>query len=233
MPITRWLLLLAAGIAACRPPHPADLTAAEAADSLPPADTAAVLQLATQFGIQHPVQITNPFSHYVGCPYVIAVSPVTSDGDRRSRFELTVRRKGRDTGGHRCQMGDTDGAKVKRFGRWVASSTELSEKVRWRVHDGDWYVDVSLGDGVAFDTATVIIRAIRQRTLVNRIPKLFLGRTPDTLLVIDASDIRAIERSRDEANTFEVWTGERAGLVLDVSIVAGRVEVRNISSWIS
>lgn len=168
-----------------------------------------------------------------GCPVVMAVSSVTVQGDRRWWFELTVRRTGRDTGGHRCQLGDTEGANGKHFGRWVASSAELSQYVLWRVHDGDWYIDMTLGAGVAYDSATLIVKAIRRQTLVNQIPFPFRGAFRDTLPVVDASDIRAISKDR-ERQVYEVTTGQhrRYGLALSVSIVAGQVLVRNIGTWI-
>jgi len=64
----------------------------------------------------------------VGCPVVILESPVTIDGNRRSWVELTVRRTGRDTGGHHCEVYATSDDTVEHAGRWVASSAERIEQ---------------------------------------------------------------------------------------------------------
>jgi hypothetical protein len=164
---------------------------------------------------------------------LIVVSPITVDGNQRSWVELTVRRRGRDTGGHRCQAPDPSDGKVERRDRWVTSSAERSERSLWRVSDGDWHVDVWLGSNVSYDTATIIVRAIRRRTLVNQLPAMIGRRMGDTLPTVDAGDIGEIEQSRGETGVYEVRTGQRFGYVLDVSVVAGQVLVQNLRSWIS
>lgn len=229
------LLLLATVGVAFAPPVSARATAMQYGadtvdDSLRSADTAAVLQVAAQFGLGHPVRLESHFPYDIGCPVVRAVSPVTVYGDRHSWFELTVRRKGRDTGGHPCQLYETDGTKVRTSGRWIASPAELSEQVQWRMHDGDWYVDVALGTGVNYEDAKLIVHAVRQGTLVNRIPAALRRFYGDTLPVIKAGDIREISLSSDKAYTFEVSTGQMAGTVLYVSILGGQVLVQNIAN---
>jgi hypothetical protein len=194
------------------------------------ADTAAVLALGRQFGIPQPARIDRVFPELVGCPVVELGSPVSIEGKRHSWMELKVRRRGRDTGGHRCEVYAPSGSTVKRSDRWVASSEELIERSLWRVSDGDWHIDVALDAGVPYDSAVVLVLAVRRRTLVNRMPaglRRFFG---DTLPTIDASDIRTIRRKQE---VYEVITGERWGTVLLVSIVAGEVIVHNVGSWIS
>jgi hypothetical protein len=223
-------LLLVGFCVSCVPSGAPELPAPESANSLGASDTAAVLAVAAQFGIPNPARIGRPFSQYVGCPVVILESPVTVDGNRRSWVELWVRRKGRDTGGHRCEVYAPAGATVRLHDRWVASSEERTERTVWRVQDGDWHVDVALGTGVSFDSAALIVQAVRRQTLVNEIPDVLRRLMGDTLPVVDAGDIRTIEKSR-ESYVYKVKTGEVCGYVLSVSIDAGRVLVHNVGSW--
>src|SRR6266498_1775061 len=118
--VTRLLTLLGICLGCIQPRAP-DIPVALTAASLRASDTAAVLALAAPFGIPHPVRMGHPFMQLVGCPVITLVSPVTGDGDRRSWVELVVRRRGRDTGGHRCQASDASAATVKRLDRWEAS----------------------------------------------------------------------------------------------------------------
>ena len=227
--VTR-LLVLAGFCVACVSPQALPGPLAASADSLRAADSAAVLALGRQVGLPEPAGIERVFPELVGCPVIRLASPVNIEGNRRSWMELQVRRKGRDTGGHRCNVYAPSGSTVKRFDRWVASSAELLERSLWRVSDGDWHIDVALDPGVPYDSAVVLVLAVRRRTLVNGMPaglRRFFG---DTLPTIDASDIRTIRRKQD---VYEVITGERWGTVLFVSIVAGEVIVRNVGSWIS
>src|SRR5882762_5765028 len=182
------------------------------------------------FGIPNAARIEGRFPQYVGCPVVILESPVTIDGNRRSWLELTVRRTGRDTGGHHCEVYATSDDTVKHAGRWVASSAERIEQTVWRVTDGDWHVDVTLGTGVSYDSAALIVQAVRHRTLVNQIPAVLRRMFGDTLPVVDASDIQTIAKSRRSPG-YEVTTGHAGGLVLYVSFDAGQVLVHNIGSW--
>jgi hypothetical protein len=191
-----------------------------------------VLALAAQFGIPHPVRMGHPFMQLVGCPVITLVSSVTVDGDRRSWVELVVRRRGRDTGGHRCQASDASGATVKRLDRWEASSEERTDHTVWRVHDGDWHVDVAFDSDVFYDSATLIVRAVRRRTLVNQIPVAFRGVFRDTLPDVDASDIRSITKDHREPREYVVETGFVQRYVLYVSIVAGQVLVHSVATWI-
>ena len=226
---TRFLLL--AGLClGCVPSRGPDIAPAELARSLEASDTASVLALGAQFGIPNPARIADRFPQYVGCPVVILESPVTIDGNRRSWVELRVRRKGRDTGGHRCEVYATSDDTVKHEGRWVASSAERIEQAVWRVTDGDWHVDVTLGTGVSYDSAVLIVQAVRRRTLVNQIPAMLRRFYGDTLPVVDASDIRTIAKSRMSPG-YEVTTGQAWGLVLYLSIDAGQVLVQNVGSW--
>jgi hypothetical protein len=227
--VTR-LLLLAGFCVACVSPQARPGPLAASADSLRAADTAAVLVLGRQFGIPQPARIERVFPALGGCPAVELGSPVNVEGNRRSWMELTVRRRGRDTGGHRCEVYAPSGSTVKRSDRWVASSEELIERSLWRVSDGDWNIDVTLDPGVPYDSAVVLVLAVRRRALVNGMPAGLRRLFGDTLPTIDASDIRTIRRRQD---VYQVITGERWGTVLSVSIVAGEVIVRNVGSWIS
>jgi hypothetical protein len=236
MTVTRVFPLVAFCLG-CVSPRASEMPPAHLADSLRASDTVAVLALAAEFGIPNPAGIRYRFMYpsgqLVGCPVLTVESPVTVDGNRRSWVELVVRRKGRDTGGHRCQVPDPSEATVKHEARWVASSAERTDQTLWRVHDGDWQADITLGTNVSYDSATLIVQAVRRRTLVNQIPAVLRRLFGDTLPVVDASDIRAITRSHRETHVYEVRTGQMHGYVLSVSIVAGQVLVHNIGSWIS
>jgi len=231
------LFLLVGFCTGCVAPRAPETPDAQLADSLRASDTAAVLALAAEFGIPNPAGIRyrflNPSGQLVGCPVLTVESPVTVDGNRHSWVELVVRRKGRDTGGHRCQVPDPSGATVKHLERWVASSAERTEQTLWRVYDGDWHADITLGTNVSYDSATLIVQAVRRRTLVNRIPAVLRRLFGDTLPVVGAGDIQVITKDRREAHVYQVRTGQWRGSVLYVSIVAGQVLVHNVGSWIS
>jgi hypothetical protein len=63
---------------------------------------------------------------------------------------------------------------------------------RWRIHDGDWHVDIHLGVDVPYDDAVMVVHAIRQKQLVD-------GRPPpepsSPIRYIDPSRIMSIGRS--------------------------------------
>ena len=202
-------------------------------DAFPAADSLAMRTVARQAGMLSPYSFAPPFSYDVGCPKLRIVSDTIVEGNRRSWTELWVYRKGRDSGGHRCDIYREANDTLWQAEPWVASSTGRREESEWRIYDGPWHVDVALGTGVAYDSATFIVQAVRRQALVNQMPTPLRRLFGDTLPAVDASDIREIERNGDETRVYKVRTGIRWGYVLSVSIVAGQVRVHNVGKWIS
>jgi hypothetical protein len=120
-------------------------------------------------------------------------------------------------------------------GRWTASRGGIRQEERWRIHDGGWYVDVMLDQGVDYQVAARIVSAIRRRTLVNRpdygndILNRLLGKVPD----VRPEDIRMIRKTRPPEVGLEVQIGHYAGHILYVRVVDGRVELYRCSTWIT
>ena len=208
----------------------------------PAADSLAIKTVASQAGIRAPYSLAAPFMQVVGCPTLSVVSDTLVQGDRRSWTELSVYRTGRDTGGHRCAVYREDGDTLWQSQRWVASSAGREERSKWRIHDGSWYLDVSLGPGVAYQDASTIVQAVRHRELVDlrpaglrRMPIWLRGTLRDTLPTLDADSILSITTARPgDGGTHEVDIGTPAfGYSLSVSVVDGKVRVHNIGSYIS
>jgi len=209
---------------------------------LPAADSLAIGTVASQAGIRAPYSLAAPFVQIAGCPTVSVVSDTLVEGDRRSWTELSVYHTGRDTGGHPCAVHREDGDTLWRSQRWVASSAGREERSKWRIHDGSWYLDVSLGPDVAYQDATTIVHAVRHQELVDlrpawlrRLPIWLRGTLRDTLPTLDADSILSITTARDrDGGTHEVDIGTPAfGYSLWVSVVDGKVLVHNVGSYIS
>ena len=196
------------------------------ANDVGPADRAAILRLAHRLGIEQPRRVS--FTAYVPsfCEFVRVESVVTVEGNRRSWLELALRRRDWPA----CW-------RVRRFsrrsdGQWRGSRAELSTEEEWRIADGDWFIDTRLGDRVAYDVAKRIVLAIRDNSLVNRLPSsVGLLKLDTTMPQIDASEIRSITVDKSNADMYEVRTGQRAGLVYSIRIRDETIELHGIGSW--
>lgn len=144
------------------------------------------------------------------------------DGHRRWWRELAVRRADWPA----CES--VSRWSTRREGRWRASRSQLAVQESWRVEDGDWFVDVQLGDHVQYGDAERIVLAIRRETLVNRLP---ISNGPLTLNTampdLDANQVCSVVAG-SEPGHFDVRVS--AGQVLTVAVVGEAVELRHIGS---
>lgn len=110
------------------------------------------------------------------------------------------------------------------LGRWLLESESAHHETRWRVADGTWFHDVSLGVGVGYEDARAIVLAIRRHEVVGAMPR----RT------MDAREVRSIERGT--LATFAVTVDNPecpCGEVLNIDVVGQRVRVRSYGTWIA
>jgi hypothetical protein len=190
-----------------------------------PADKEAILRLARRLGIAQPRIVS--FTAYLPsfCPFVRVESVVTMEGNKRTWLALALRRRDWAT----CR-------RVPRFstrseGQWRGSHAELSTEEEWRIADGDWFIDIRLGDRVVYDDAKRIVLAIRNSSVVNRLPSSIGPLKLDTTMPqINASEIRSItvDTSKD---MYQVMTGRAAGVVYSIRIRDETVELHNVASW--
>jgi hypothetical protein len=189
-------------------------------------DKEAILRLARRLGIAQPRIVS--FTAYLPsfCPVVRVESIVTVEGNRRSWLALLLRQKD----WRAC-------TRVPRFstrgeGRWRGSRAELSTEEEWRIAEGDWFIDIRLGEGVAYDDAKRIVLAIRNGALANRLPSSIGALKLDTTMPeIDASEIRSITVDKSNADMYQVTTGRFGGLLYRVRIRDGTVELHGEGSW--
>ncbi len=128
-------------------------------------------------------------------------------------------------------------------GLWHADSRALQILDRWIIRDGDWNIEVRLGEGVPYDDAARLIRAIRAGTLVDvregpRWKYIPLSAEPYELKQWKEVCPR-IERDKTaaavESGSYEISIPQSRGLsgtTLQVRIVGDRVEVVGVSLWI-
>jgi hypothetical protein len=101
------------------------------------------------------------------------------------------------------------------------------------VSDADWFIDVRLGPQVPYEDAERIVLAIRRQVVVNRLPSTIGPLTLDTTMPsIDANDVQSIQKGGSEPGRYEVRTGRTGGLVLDVLVGEGRVELHGLGTWL-
>ena len=118
-----------------------------------------IVRLAARMGLTSPVHVV--VDHHVPgfCEFVRVDSLVQPEGNHHAWLELQIR----PTAWRACHALEPD-ATVKRVGRWVAASSDLTKRALWRLQDGDsWFVDVELDDDGMYADARVIASAIRSR----------------------------------------------------------------------
>jgi len=198
-------------------------------------DKADILQLARRAGIKRPKNIAIGQG---GDKYVYVSTGIRVRGERRRFDSLIVIRK--DWFDEDSVADQQDGMYE---GRWWTYG-KIRHHEGWRIHDGDWYIDIGLSREVSYANATRIVRAIRQRTLINGQPKISFGPlagvTPD-LPTIEADLITAIERDTDHLIQFVVTTTNPLDREMDavngnnlyVEIRDGHVVVVGFGGWVS
>jgi hypothetical protein len=190
-----------------------------------------IVRLAARMGLTSPVHVV--VDHHVPgfCEFVRVDSLVQPEGNHHAWLELQIR----PTAWRACHALEPD-ATVKRVGRWVAASSDLTKRALWRLQDGDsWFVDVELDDDGMYADARVIASAIKRGQLIDRVPGIQL--TGERILrrpvpEVNADQISSIRRDTKTPGGYEVSVGRRAGNILFVRIVNSAVEVYELSSWI-
>jgi hypothetical protein len=118
--------------------------------------------LAAELGIR---EIQKIFIGYrgliVGKLVALVESRAVRDGDKIAQSELKLRQRY-----WQSSADDSDGD-LRTRGLWQAGSTDLRLLDRWIVRDGDWSIEVGLGEVVPYDDVVRVIRAIRAGSLVD------------------------------------------------------------------
>jgi hypothetical protein len=191
-------------------------------------DRDAILALAARVGLGTPRRVSFHTTAPGVCRLLLVSSAVVEANNRLTWREVAVYRNDWTE----CSHTRESGGPVQRRGRWTASVADLTEREEWRIRDGDWHVDVALGDGVTYEVAQLIVRAIRRHALISRLPSSIGPVNLDTSVPdIDAGDIEAIWQGRAESNAFEVRVGGRAGLTLTLKVLGEVVELHAAGTY--
>lgn len=122
-------------------------------------------------------------------------------------------------------------ADVIRSGPWWTSAAYVDRNETWRVADGTWFVDVRLGEGVAFDDASRIVLAIRGRALVKDL------RNEDDAVIevagLDAGEITQISKAEGPDTGFRVAVGRYQICLLWIRLVDATVELYRDECYVS
>jgi hypothetical protein len=209
-----------------------------------------IIDLAAELGIRTPARVVDDRS---SCPLVRVVSQPVVEGNRVTTTDLVMRpRTGPD-----CSPA-TSGRNIHSRGNWSAFKVDPDSKpgygnprrlVAWRIRDGDWHRDVTLGPDVTYQDAEVIVLAIRRRTWVHVLSADEIAKAGPPL--IDPDQIFSVARYRDEpmerlfperyADLYEVKSATHeartprggGGHMVRVRIRNGRVELHGWYTWMS
>jgi len=196
-------------------------------------DRAAILEIARRVGISDPRSVS--VSIRSSCILVSIESRPVLDGNRVLSSVLGVRQ----FKGPECMPVRAD-ARFEQQGNWVAFLGAFNPQRRelWRIHDGDWHIDINLGADVPYDDAVSIVHAIRHKQLVDRRPPS--REKSSEIRYVEPSAIRSIQTAKNAGSRgvpipreYEIKTGEAGGDWLTVGIRDGVVELHNHGHWIS
>jgi len=180
------------------------------------ADKADITQLAQNWYMGGPAK-ASVVHHFPGPERSYAISSeVFVNGLRRTWRDMYVCHAGEGY----CRTPPRDSA-----GEWSVGKEPLLEE-RWRIADGDWFVDVELGSGISYAEAEMIVLAIRHNTLVitPEVAKYRQG--------FNASSIYAINTRDPIAREFQVELGgDSSGESLSVRLQDGEVQVYEFGIW--
>ena len=200
------------------------------AKDIGPADRRAILQIARKLGVTDPQSVTVP--RQSACQLLWVTARPVVGGNRVSTTIVGVRQ----LKGPGCGAFLPSSRRYVRQGNWIAfldpkfNPTAIEE---WRIRDGEWYRDLSLGEDVPYEDADQIVRAMHQKRFIDR-RSAGLAADPPTDW-IDPATIFAIRRASSPAQ-YELMTrsnGADQGYVIRVTIRNGVVELLSIGSWIS
>jgi hypothetical protein len=162
------------------------------------------------------------------------------DGDRVVHRKLQVTHKYWES--WEATARESEGEFLNR-GLWQARPRDLYILDRWTIRDGDWSIEVRLGEGVPYDDAVQVIHAFRAGTLVDvreGLPAMHLAAPTEPYEFKDWSieyppHIRRDEKAMTgESRRYEISIpgGGGSGRALQVRIVGDRVEVLGVSIWV-
>jgi hypothetical protein len=210
-----------------------------------------ILALAADLGLRTPAKVVDDRS---SCRLVSVSSLPVVEGNRVTTTGLSMWPRS----GTECSSAASDPSSYRR-GNWIArkfdgvngspSFSNPRRQVAWRVRDGDWHRDLTLGPDVTYEDAQTIVRAIRHRAWVDMrnaddIAKLGPPRLdPDQIFAVARFQDESMKRLFPEryADVYEVmsathedFTGRGGGgWVLHVKIRNGRVELHRELAWTS
>ena len=197
-----------------------------------PPDRAAILEIGRRLGIGDPRSVSVPIRS--SCLLVSIESRPVLNGNRVLSSVLGVRQ----FRGPECRPARAD-SRFERQGNWIAFLGEFNPRRRelWRIRDGDWHIDITLGPNVPYDDAVSIVHAIRQKQLVDRRPPS--REKSSEIRYVDPSALRSVQTTRNVDSRgvpipreYEITTGEAGGDWLTVRIRDGVVELHNHGHWV-
>ena len=178
-------------------------------------DKKSILELARTVGMERPRRVSTSPPLAPGCHVVIVTSDPIVDGNHVTWTGIDLLRA--DSKNCWPQRNAP-----RRVGRWIANTAQPWSDERWRIHDGDWSIDVQLDEGVPYRDAERIVLAIRRGQLINRLPD---GSKPAQ---VDAEQITSIQKRNVSGTEYRVTVGlGRRGTVLDVRVAEARVELND------
>ncbi len=205
--------------------------AAAATDCQPPkhlsaSDSEAIHLLAHGVGMKGPLRLCGVWwGAPSGCEAVLVESLPIVEGSKRSWQQLYLGRAAPDPD-MQCPGGRKSGG-TYRHGGWLAAKDNLSTTTTWRFTHGPARVDARLGQGVSYEVADTLIRALCEhvwRDELSHNGRVLMERTmrqsPDWV-----NHITSVSSSYGRTGTYEVGFSELGGLLLLVELEGTRVKL--------
>jgi hypothetical protein len=192
---------------------------------LTPDDRETIVVLARGGGIDVPARAAEGFIAPIGDRFLTVRSKVTVEGNHVTWRELDVCRA--DWSGCTIPFETRSGPPTWRIFRGAR------DRDTWRVRDGTWSVEISLGAGVSYAIAQAVARGIHRRTIIDVRPTL-PGRTRsrDPLPMIDPNTMQSIPAAGN-ADEFTVSAGQSGGgWILGVRVRGSRVELLSAATFV-
>ena len=192
----------------------------------PSSEEREVLGLAKAMGIDDPAKVSLGVVLILGDRFLIVDSRVSVNGHERTWISARM---------FRDNWARTDPLPPEltkhRVGRWI-SLGDSERETRWRIQDGNWFIDITLDERIAYEDAATIVRAVRRRTLIDRLSE----GGPESKRVLpklDAKRVAAIEAVDLIPGIFKVTVGREQYDFYEVfvRIVEDRVEVVKVLTW--
>ena len=200
-----------------------------------PGDRRDILDIARRLGITDP---RSAWTIASACRLVYIESTPIVDGDRVRSTLVGVRR----LRGPECSS-PRGGQRVVQQGNWIAFLGDVNPRHReqWRVRDGAWHIDITIGADVPYEDAVSVVIAIRRRELVDRRPPV--DGVPSPMTYVDPSEIFSIRADPGRPagrpatpGLYQVMTGKERGGVgnyLEVRVQRDTVELIKQGIWMT